>query len=119
MTTLIEKELDFKLIPVDLSKNEQKDPTFLQKNPFGMIPVLDDNGFQIFESRAICRYLEMKYKEKGIPLIPTTINELAYFEQGVSMETSYWDPNTGGLAYEFVFKPKWGKGVPDQRRVND
>ncbi len=60
--------------------------------------------FQL-ESRAICRYLELKYKGKGTELIPTK-NAAAQglFEQAASIETSYFDPHASGLVYEQVFK---------------
>lgn len=32
-------------------------PAFLKMNPNGMVPVIDDNGFVLWESNSICRYL--------------------------------------------------------------
>ena len=37
---LIEKEVPFELIKVDLSKGEQKTPEFLAKHPFGQVPFI-------------------------------------------------------------------------------
>ncbi|CAF3681286.1 unnamed protein product [Rotaria socialis] len=49
LTTLHEKGLKFEFQPIDLSKGEQKDPKYLEeKQPFGVIPVLVDDGFQIY-----------------------------------------------------------------------
>jgi glutathione S-transferase len=56
------------------------------------------------ESRAICRYLEMKYKGKGNELIPKDIKGQGLFEQAASTETSYFDPYVSGLVYEKAFK---------------
>ena len=37
---LIEKQVPFELIKVDLSKREQKTPEFLARNPFGKVPCI-------------------------------------------------------------------------------
>lgn len=37
---LIEKQVPFELVKVDLSKGEQKTPEFLAKNPFGLVPCI-------------------------------------------------------------------------------
>ncbi|KAJ7972927.1 Glutathione S-transferase family protein [Quillaja saponaria] len=63
-----EKNIDFELVPVNLTAGEHKQPPFLSKNPFGQIPVLEDGDLTLFESRAITQYVAEKYKEKGTDL---------------------------------------------------
>lgn len=53
--------LDFELVEVDLLKAEQKSAAFLQLNPFGQVPVLDDAGTVIADSNAILVYLAARY----------------------------------------------------------
>lgn len=57
LMTILEKELPYEFILVDISKGEHKSEDFKQKQPFGKVPALEDDGFWIFESRAICKYL--------------------------------------------------------------
>jgi glutathione S-transferase len=57
LVTILEKELPYELILVDISKGEHKSEEYKKLQPFGKVPVLDDDGFLMFESRAICRYL--------------------------------------------------------------
>jgi len=45
------------LIEVDLKSGAHKQPEFLALNPFGQVPVLDDNGTVIADSNAILVYL--------------------------------------------------------------
>lgn len=71
---LIEKQLPFELIPVDLN-GEQFEPEFLALNPFGHIPVLVDGGFRVLESLAILDYLEAQYPV--VSLLPTDAVALA------------------------------------------
>lgn len=45
---------------VDLQKGEQQHPDFLNINQLGKIPAIEDDGFMLSESDAICRYLANK-----------------------------------------------------------
>ena len=58
---LAEKGLDshVQFVPVDLIGAEHKQPAFLEKNPSGVVPVLElDDGTLISESTAITEYLD-------------------------------------------------------------
>lgn len=50
---------------VDLTKREQKTPEFLKLNPFGQVPVIDDQGTVVVDSNAILVYLAKKYDKTG------------------------------------------------------
>lgn len=55
---------DYRVIPVNLSAGEQKQPSFLTMNPNGRIPVIvdrDNDDFVVFESGAILIYLGEKF----------------------------------------------------------
>ncbi|KAF4341192.1 glutathione S-transferase [Fusarium beomiforme] len=108
---------DYRLSNVDMQKGEHHEPTYVQKfHPFGRIPVLDDDGTQLFESRAICQYLVAKYG-RGSALHKRTeqnFAELATYEQAASVEYSYFDPTVKSLAYENIFKKFMGQGDPDR-----
>jgi len=62
---MIEKELPFELIEVDL---RNKPDWFLSISPYGKVPVVVDDGETIYESAIINEYLDEKYKD--IPLMP-------------------------------------------------
>lgn len=60
---LEEMQLPYNLIPVDISKGEQKQPEYLKLNPNGRIPTIvdrDNDDFVVFESGAILVYLGEK-----------------------------------------------------------
>jgi glutathione S-transferase len=65
---LAEKGLSWNGVTVSLAKKEQKSPEHLQRNPYGKIPVIDDDGRILFESCIINEYLDEKYPEP--PLMP-------------------------------------------------
>ena len=58
---LAEKGLAWEGIWVKLGKMEQKSPEHLKRNPYGKIPVIDDDGKLLFESCIINEYLDEKY----------------------------------------------------------
>ncbi|MBX5189006.1 glutathione S-transferase family protein [Rhizobium sp. NZLR3b] len=51
----------YELVELDLAAGAHKAPEFLKLNPFGQVPVLDDNGTVIADSSAILVYLARKY----------------------------------------------------------
>lgn len=71
---LEELGIDYQHIPV-APYSGSRTPEFLKLNPNGHIPVLDDNGFVIWESLAINSYLAEKYG--GARLWPSSIEEHA------------------------------------------
>jgi glutathione S-transferase len=55
------------IIPVDLTKLEQKTSAFIKLNPSGLTPVLIlDDGTALSETMAICRYLEALHPEPAL-----------------------------------------------------
>ncbi|MBX5042807.1 glutathione S-transferase family protein [Rhizobium lentis] len=51
----------YELIEVDMAAGAHKAAEFLTLNPFGQVPVLDDDGTVIADSSAILVYLSRKY----------------------------------------------------------
>ena len=69
---MIEKELPFELIEVDL---RNKPDWFLAVSPYGKVPVIVDDGKTIYESAIINEYLDEKFKNR--PLMPAAPFERA------------------------------------------
>lgn len=53
--------LEHEHIPAGGSFGGLDDPAFRAMNPHGRVPVIDDDGFVVWESHAILRYLAAKY----------------------------------------------------------
>jgi glutathione S-transferase len=63
---LHEKGLAYDRVTLDLAKKEQKRPEFLRLNPYGKVPVIDDDGRVLFESCIINEYLEEQYPKPSL-----------------------------------------------------
>lgn len=72
---LLEKQLPFEPIVVNLATGEQMQPDYLALNPFHHVPTIVDGEFQLIESLAILDYLEAQYPEHS--LIPQLSQSLA------------------------------------------
>jgi glutathione S-transferase len=70
--------LEIEAVEIDLAAGQHKSPDFLKLNPNGQVPVLDDDGFILYESLAINLYLA---KKQGGPLAGASPQEDALFIQ--------------------------------------
>ncbi|MCH9699637.1 MAG: glutathione S-transferase family protein [Gammaproteobacteria bacterium] len=78
--------LEYDYINIDLMKGEGQSDDYKLIHPAGKVPALDDNGFILFESGAICRYLASKEQSS---LYPTTINEKAIVDQWTDFSVNH------------------------------
>jgi glutathione S-transferase len=105
LTALYEKGVPYELITIDFSKAEHKSEKYMKLQPFGKVPVLDDDGFIMFESRAISKYIAKKYAGQGTSLMPAEDDLKAYglFEQvrisSQESETKFADQGTSRRAH--------------------
>jgi len=112
-----ERNIPYELTPVDLTKGEHKHASYCEHQPFGQVPYISqDDGFELFESRAIARYLATL--GSGTELVPTEPRALAKFEQAASVEYSQFDPIASAIASEKIFKPRYGQAT-NEALVNE
>ena len=114
LMTLAEKGHEAELVMVDLMKGEQKQPEYVAHQPFAVIPVLEDDGFWLYESRAIIRYLDAKLS--GPSLTPSDQRERGLMEQWMSVEQSYFTPHAMKAVMEGLFAPMRG-ATPNQEVI--
>ncbi|KAL8927915.1 MAG: hypothetical protein Q9172_001141 [Xanthocarpia lactea] len=119
LVVILEKDLPYEHILVDIAKGDQKSEAYKKLQPFGKVPALDDDGFLIFE---IVYHLDVdkgqnKYTS-GPKLIPEG-DDKAYglFEQACSVEQSYFMAASEMIGTELIIKKLKGLGPPDEARV--
>ena len=75
--------LDYEHLKVDFATCETRTPAHLALNPNGHVPVIDDDGFILWESMAINLYLAKKYGRDGF--YPTRL-----VDEARAWQWSFW-----------------------------
>ncbi len=114
---LVATHLDVSLerIVVDLPKGEQRGAPHLTRNPNGRVPVLDDDGFVLWESRAIMQYLADK--TPGQTLLPTDPRGRAEVNRWLFWCAAHMAPANTILVQENFVKAQTGRGPADPVEV--
>ncbi|MGB3613950.1 MAG: glutathione S-transferase family protein [Elainellaceae cyanobacterium] len=84
---LLEKQLTFELIEVNLKSGEQHQPEFSALNPFHHVPVLTDGDLTLVESLAILDYLDAKFPERSLsPTAPEAMARMRMVQMVIANE---------------------------------
>ncbi len=81
---------------------------YLKRHPFGRVPVLSHHAFDIYETTAICRYIDAAFE--GRRLLPSEAVALGRVAQVVSIVDSYgYRPLVRQVFAHRVFRPSVGE----------
>ncbi len=112
----VANELGLKLDIVDVDmQTGTKTDAFLAMNPNGKVPVLDDDGMTLWESRAINTYLASKVSDRG--LYPDDPVARALVDQWSYWQSIHFGPAFQKVTFERVIKSKFGMGEPDESAI--
>jgi glutathione S-transferase len=110
--TAIHLGVKLDLAAVDLLKGEHRAQPYLQMNPNGKVPLLDDDGFYLWESHAIMQYLADK--TPGQTLYPGELQARASVNRWLFWSAYHFTPAVGFVSRERVSKKMvGGSGEPD------
>jgi glutathione S-transferase len=97
---------------VDLAKGDQLTAEYITMNPNKKMPVLDDDGYVLWESNAILFYLASKKPAAGV--WPPDARRQADVMRWLAWESAHWDAESCGMVgYEKVSKGVLGHGPAD------
>jgi len=82
MLSLLQRKVQ--LVEIDLVQGEHKLPAFLERNPFGQVPLIDDDGTLVADSNAILIYLAHRYSGPQ-PWLPTDARGAAEVQRWLSI----------------------------------
>ncbi|XP_046969970.1 glutathione S-transferase 1-like [Vanessa cardui] len=88
---------------IDLMKKEQFNESFIKINPQHCVPTLDDNGFVIWESRAIACYLADKYGTND-DIYPKDLQRRAIVNQRLYFDSSFVYPRIRAICYPIIYE---------------
>jgi glutathione S-transferase len=100
---------------VDLFNGEQRQPEFLSVNPNGLVPVLRDGEFVLWETVAILEYLGSL--EGTGRLLPPDPRQRADVLRWMAWGLAHWNPALQPFIFERMFKSMKGLGAPDEQRL--
>lgn len=112
---LIEKEVEYELLEVDFSNGVMPDAQF-KRHPFGKVPALDHDGYQLYETTAIGRYIDAAFP--GPSLQPTDSRALGRMAQIIAILDAYISEEIRmGVVNEGLIKPMI-KSACNQERLD-
>jgi glutathione S-transferase len=106
----IEKGLAYRMHP--LSAGQQRLPEYLARHPFSRVPAIEHDGFQLYETQAITRYLDAV--GSGPSLTPADPKAAARMNQVIGIVDWYLFPSAvAGIGFNRVVAPKFGIAVDE------
>lgn len=107
--------VDFEMKLVDFTKNAQNAPEYVALNPNAKAPVLEHDGFVLWESNAIVAYIASLKPESG--LLPADTRGRLSIEKWLFWESAHWDPACVPFAFERVVKALFNRGAEDPKEI--
>lgn len=108
-------ELPCETCIVDLLQGGNATAEFAALNPNRKMPVLEDDGFVLWESNAILQYLASKKPQSGLwSQEPQRQADIARWQ---FWDSAHWDPACAILVFERVVKKLAGLGDPDPAQI--
>jgi glutathione S-transferase len=102
---LVAAELGIPLerVTLDMRRGDFQSAEYLAKNPNGKIPTIEDDGFVLWESAAILKYLAAKRPDGG--LVPTDARGQALLDQWLFWWAAHPEAALLRLVVERLLKP--------------
>ena len=111
---LIEKGIKHELVPINIFAESGPPTEYLARHPFGRIPAFEHEGFALYETGAIARYIDEAFK--GPKLQPEDALNRARCNQLISIADNYAYPHlVWGVYVERVSKPDRGAPTDEKR----
>lgn len=113
---LEEKGVAYTLENVDIMAGDHKKPAHLARHPFGRVPAFEHDGFALYETSAITRYVDRAFP--GPALQPSEPRALARMDQMIAIVDSYVYPClVTTLVIERLIAPMQGR-APDAAAID-
>jgi glutathione S-transferase len=114
LATLEEKDADYRLAPLALGA--QKVEPHISRHPFGRIPALEHDGFLLYETQAILRYLDRVLPDPA--LTPARARLAARMDQAMNVNDWYLYQGVANvIVFHRVFAPRLIGSTPDETAI--
>jgi glutathione S-transferase len=114
LATLEEKGAPYQLRA--LGPGAARSPEHLARHPFGRVPVIDHDGFMLYETQAILRYLDRVLPSP--PLTPASPKAAARMDQAMNVNDWYLFQGCANvIGFQRVVKPRIMGLAPDEAAI--
>ena len=114
LATLEEKGARYRLAP--LAPNASKSPEHLARHPFGRVPAFEHDGFSLYETQAILRYLDRVLPQPA--LTPADPKRAARMDQVMNINDWYLFHGVGNvIVFHRVIAPQLMGLKPDEAAI--
>jgi glutathione S-transferase len=114
LATLEEKGAPYRIAPVALGTF--RSPEHLARHPFGRVPVLEHDGFMLYETQAILRYLDRVLPRPA--LTPADPRHAARMDQVMNINDWYLFHGVGNvIVFHRVIGPRVMGLAPDEAAI--
>ena len=111
---LAEKGVAYRLQEVDIFAEDGPPPDYLRRQPFGRIPAFEHEGFRLYETGAIIRYIEEAFPGPDLmpadPRARARVNQVLGILDNYAYRTLVWD-----IFVERVGKPRDGEASDEAK----
>src|SRR5215469_5823628 len=110
LATLEEKHAPYRfaLVPPGGSKA----PEHLARHPFGKVPAFEHDGFMLYETQAILRYIDEGFMTS--PLQPTDLHQFSRMNQIIGIVDAYAHPSIGmRILFNRMLAPRLGMAADE------
>jgi glutathione S-transferase len=104
LVALLEKQIAYQPVIIDMASRKHRGPDYLALNPYGRVPTLDHDGFILYESTAILRYLETIHPNPA--LIPPGAQDRALVDMHMKVCDLQMSRHAGTIIFPKRFLPK-------------
>jgi glutathione S-transferase len=101
---------------VDVPFGAQREEPQLSRQPFAKVPAFEHDGFALYETQAIIRYVDERFA--GAPLQPEDVHQWSRMNQIIGIVDAYaWPSIAATILYNRVLVPRFLGGTPDEAAI--
>ena len=111
---LAEKGVTHELVEVPFGAHRE-DP-HLSRQPFAKVPAFEHDGFALYETQAIMRYVDERFP--GTPLQPEDVHQWSRMNQIIGIVDAYgWPSIAGTILFNRMLVPRFLGGIADEGAI--
>jgi glutathione S-transferase len=111
---LAEKGVAHQLVHVGFGAHHEAE--HLARHPFAKVPAFEHDGFMLYETQAILRYVDERFA--GAPLQPEDVFEFSRMNQMIGIVDAYaWPAIAGGILFNRMLRPRLLGEAPDEAAI--